>query len=63
MTTAENIAIIAEWHHSQFRPMLERAQRESVSETDDECEGCAMTDYTFADGSTVRVCTGHMEAI
>lgn len=63
MTTAENIVLIAESESSQFRPMLARAQRESIAEAHDEYEGCSMVDYTFPDGSTVRVCTGHMEAI
>lgn len=63
MTTAENIAIIGESEQSQFRPMVLRAERESVAEEHDEYEGFGMHDYTFADGSVLRICAGHMEAI
>lgn len=63
MTTAENLALVGESHYSQFRPMLRRAESLSISEEYDNHEGCAMTDYIFTDGSKLRVCQGHMEAI
>lgn len=63
MTTAENIAIIGESEASQFRPMLARADRECIAIETDEYEGCAVTDHIFQDGSKLRVCAGHMEAI
>ena len=63
MTTAENIAIIGESDHSQFRPMMARAQKESIAEECDEYGGHSMIDYIFPDGSKLRICAGHMEAI
>ena len=63
MTTAENIALIGESEPSQFRPMVARAERESIAEEHDEYEGYAMHDYIFPDKSKLRVCAGHMEAI
>ena len=63
MTTAENLALVAESHSSQFRPMLRRAESLSISEEYDDYEGNAMTDYIFLDGSKLRVCAGHMEVI
>ena len=64
MTTAENIALIAE-HDSatQFRPMFKRANAESISIEDDEYEGCNVSIFTFSDGSRLQVCSGHMEAL
>ena len=63
MTTAENIALIGESEASQFRPMLNRAEAESIATEDDEYEGFGVTDFIFPDGSKLRVCAGHMEAI
>ena len=63
MTTAENIALIGESDSEQFRPMCARAVAQSISEEHDEYEGYGMSDYTFADGSVLRICAGHMEAI
>jgi uncharacterized membrane protein len=63
MTTAENIAIIGEADSSQFRPALARAQGESIFIEDDDYEGYAVMTLRFADGSRLRVCAGHMEAI
>ncbi len=63
MTTAENIALIGESEASQFRPMLVRAECESISVEYDDYEGCSVTDYIFPDGSKLRVCAGHMESI
>lgn len=64
MNTAENIAFLAESDSAtQFRPMLKRAEQDSVSVEYDEYAGCTTADYIFADGSKVRVCAGHMEAI
>jgi hypothetical protein len=63
MTTAENISIIGESESTQFRPMLARAERESIATESDDYEGCTVTDYIFQDGSKLRVCAGHMESV
>jgi hypothetical protein len=63
MKTAENIAMIGESESSQFRPMVKRAESESIAVEYDEYEGCTMVDYIFADASKLRVCAGHMESI
>jgi len=63
MTTAENLALVGESHYSQFRPMLKTAESLSIAEEYDDYEGYAMTDYIFPDGSKLRVCAGHMEAV
>lgn len=63
MKTADNIALIGESESLQFRPMLARADRESIAIETDEYEGCPVTDYIFPDGSKLRVCAGHMESI
>jgi hypothetical protein len=63
MTTAENIALIAESDTHQYKLMVARAERESVALEFDEYEAHPVTDYIFSDGSKLRKCAGHMEAV